>query len=95
MPDTFLDVERIIAALAARVADLVIERLTEASTQTSPAVELKDEPQMAALLGISQPTLQRRRAAGDVPFVRLGRRVLYRPADVLASLCQSEKGGAA
>ena len=83
-----------LAGLVDRIADAVTERLAERLPAPRPVDELVDEPVMAERLGVSQPTLQRLRTAGGVPCVRLGRRVLYRPADVIAALSQQQKGGA-
>jgi len=84
MTNTSLD--QLLAGLVDRIADAVAARLAEQSAQTQSTDEVVDEPAMAERLGVSQPTLQRLRAAGDVPHVRLGRRVKYRPSDVLAAL---------
>ena len=76
-----------------RVADAVALRL-EAKTET-PAErdELHDEPMMAKIAKVSAQSLQRRRMAGEIPFVKCGRRILYRPTDVIAALTSKENGG--
>lgn len=44
---------------------------------------LLDRPEAAAYTGLSVPTLDRRRAAGQPPrFVKLGDRVKYKAADL-------------
>ncbi len=90
------DVDALLAALVDQVAEAVAERLKQRESQ--PADDgLRDEPSMAKWLDVSQPTLQRMRSAGEVPFVRLGRRVAYHPPTVLAALStkgQRKKGGA-
>lgn len=83
MTDT---IASLIDALAERIADAVAARLADQQQRTTLADELVDEPAMSELLGVSQQTLQRLRAAGDVPCVRLGRRVLYQPDVVLDAL---------
>lgn len=86
------DLETVVARFADQIAAAVAERIVAAAEKT-PARELLDEPAMAERLGISQPTLRRQRAAGNVPFVRLGRRVLYSPSAVDAALNNGVRGG--
>ena len=44
---------------------------------------LLNQEDVSDMLGISQRTLERMRVTGDGPkFAKLGRRVLYRPADI-------------
>lgn len=92
-------VDDLLGVLIARLADAVADRIAERQPPTQQASVpdgLLDEPAMAERLHISQQSLQRRRKAGIVPHVLCGRRVLYRPDDVIAALkAQSEKGGAA
>ena len=83
--------DEFIADLVDQIAEAVAGRISCEPTQ-EPTGELVDEPTMAKRLGISQPTLQRQRAAGKVPFVRLGRRVLYSPAAVEAALNSDVRG---
>lgn len=83
--------DEFIADLVDQIAEAVAGRISADSTQ-EPTGELVDEPTMAKRLGISQPTLQRQRTAGKVPFVRLGRRILYAPSKVTAAL-NGELGG--
>ncbi|MBI1312458.1 hypothetical protein GC176_14295 [bacterium] len=91
MRDTSLDL--LLSELVDQVADAVAQRLDRRETQPQDD-GLKDEPTMAQWLDVSQPTLQRMRSAGEVPFIRLGRRVAYHPPTVLAALSQkNEKGG--
>ena len=92
MCSTSLDV--LLSELIERVADAVAERLSHRETKTTQDGGLKDEPEMAEFLGLSQPTLQRKRSAGDVPFIQIGRRIAYHPPSVLAALSrQNEEGG--
>lgn len=88
--ETFLDV------LVTRIADAVADRLTPRVQPSGTSVPdgLLDEPTMAERIHVSQQSLQRRRKAGIVPFVSCGRRVLYRPEDVIAALKSQETGGA-
>lgn len=46
----------------------------------------------AAALGVSQRTLYNLTRAGKLPAVRIGRRVLYRPADVEAYIASQLDG---
>lgn len=74
-----------IDALAERVAEKVARELRK-----SPS--LVDRVELARQLGVSVPTIERASAKGEIPFVRLGRRVLYDPAAVIRA--RMEKGGA-
>lgn len=89
--------DAVLSNVIQRIAEAVADRLAEIQRSTQqPSVPdgLVDEPEMAKRLNISQQSLQRRRKAGVVPHVPCGRRVLYRPDDVIAALkSQSEKGG--
>jgi excisionase family DNA binding protein len=88
--------DSLLSELVNRVADAVAERLSCQETKTTQDDGLKDEPWMAHYLDVSQPTLQRMRSAGEVPFIRLGRRVAYHPPTVLAALSrksQNKEGG--
>ena len=91
-------VDGLLDVLIERLANAVADRLAERqrpNPQASAPDGLLDEPAMAERLQVSQQTLQRNRKAGIVPAVKCGRRVLYRPDDVIAALkSQSEKGGA-
>lgn len=86
-----LDIEQLVSDLANQVADQVIDRL-ESQKDSS---RFEDEPQdghaTAQWLKVDVQTLERLRKAGKVPFARVGRRVLYRPADVLAALSSSNE----
>ncbi|MDA0284774.1 MAG: helix-turn-helix domain-containing protein [Planctomycetota bacterium] len=93
MPDTSINLDQLLNQLASQIADSVVVKLRWAMPEAEQARDLEDEPTMAEQLGVSQQTLQRRRTAGEVPFVRLGRRVLYRPADVFAALSEKQNGG--
>lgn len=67
-----------IAALADAVAEQVVDKLTSRP-------RLVDRYELAKLLSVSVPTIERLSAAGDIPLVRMGRRVLYDPAAVIAA----------
>lgn len=90
MTDTSLDV--LLNELVDRVADAVAGRLNQQDSQPQDD-GLVDEPRMAKWLDVSQPTLQRLRASGDVPFIQLGRRIAYHPPTVLAALSGKSKEG--
>jgi len=83
------------------IFDRLIEQLAEevaAKIGTRQVIdtdrnELVDETAMAKLAKVSPQTLQRRRKANEIPFVRCGRRVLYRPDDVIATLASQKNGG--
>lgn len=93
MPDTSRDLEHLLSGLINRFADAVASRLAQQMPQTAPTDDLVDEPTMAKRLNISQPTLQRMRASGEVPYVQMGRRIAYRPEQVLAALTQRQTQG--
>ena len=93
MTDSSRQTDGFMAQLVELIAEAVAEKLGQHFSKPEVGDELLDEPTMAEQLGVSQQTLQRRRAAGEVPFVRLGRRVLYRPADVFAALSEKQDGG--
>jgi len=81
-----------VASLVDDIANRVAERLSDIVVDSGRPDELLDEPAMAALLGVSQQTLERSRKAGKVPCVRLGRRVLYRQPAVLEALSEPATG---
>jgi predicted DNA-binding transcriptional regulator AlpA len=65
------------------------------SNQSEPvtAVDLIDEPALAARLGVSRSTLQSWRYTGRGPrFIKLGRMIRYRHADVDAYLRANTRG---
>jgi hypothetical protein len=93
MHDTSLNLDLLFGQLANQIADRVVVKLRSTMADAEPTRELEDEPTTAGQLGVSQQTLQRHRKAGKVPFVRLGRRVLYSPADVFAALSKTQNGG--
>lgn len=73
---------------ASLVADRVAERL-------AGVPRLVDRVRLAELLGVSVPTIERLTSAGELPIVRMGRRVLYDPAAVIeARTPKAKKGGA-
>lgn len=75
--------------------NLTIVRSPEAEP-TSRTSDLIDEPTLAARLGVSRSTLQSWRYAGRGPrFIKLGRMVRYRKADVDAYLYANTRGTAA
>jgi excisionase family DNA binding protein len=65
------------------------------STETAPA-ELIDESTLASRLGVSRSTLQSWRYSGRGPrFIKLGRMIRYRTADVDAYLQANTRGNVA
>lgn len=85
--------DQLLAGLVDRIADAVTERLAHRIQPSELDDELLDEPTMADRLKVSQQTLQRLRTSGAVPYIKLGRRVSYRPAAVIAALTEQQKGG--
>lgn len=63
------------------------------TTQLTLAGSLIDEPTLASRLGVSRSTLQSWRYTGRGPrFIKLGRMVRYRTADVDAYLLANTRG---
>lgn len=76
------------------LADRIAERLAERMGRNDGA-RLVDRVALAERLGVSVPTIERRQAAGELPCIRVGRRVLYDPAVVIAALSSGDKKGGA
>lgn len=71
---------------------LAIVAAAEPAGQAVPA-ELMDEPTLASRLGVSRSTLQSWRYTGRGPqFIKLGRMIRYRTADVDAYLRANTRG---
>ncbi len=71
---------------------LAIVVAAEPARETVPS-ELIDEPTLASRLGVSRSTLQSRRYTGRGPrFIKLGRMVRYRNADIDAYLSANTRG---
>lgn len=94
LTDARLLLDALLADVTDRIVDSVAARLAEVVKNSRPVDELQDEPTMAKLLGVSSQTLKRRRKKGEVPYVRLGRRVLYNPAAVFDAVSKNSNGGA-
>lgn len=85
--------ENIARDTARETAKATIE---EFQIQKETRKNLVDTKQAAAHLGISIPTLIRRRDAGEVPAYRLGGRILYDLDEIdsaLVSTCRDKKKG--
>lgn len=93
MRDPSQDIGPLLDGLINRIAEAVAARLAEQMPQAAPTDDPVDEPTMSQRLNVSQPTLQRMRSAGEVPFVQMGRRIAYRPEQVLAALTRNQKQG--
>lgn len=77
------DLER----LAGQVAEAVADRLARRPL-------LVDRVELAPMIGLSVPTIERRTRTGEIPCVRSGRRVLYDPRAVVDAMATKTKGGA-
>lgn len=75
-------------AFAEKVAERVADKL-------SSRPELVDRGELARLLGLSVPTIERLTAKGAIPCVRFGRRVLYDVVSVIEARSKDAKGGEA
>lgn len=76
------DLER----LADRLADAVADRLARRPL-------LVDRVELARMLGLSVPSIERRTRDGSIPSIKSGRRVLYDPPAVVAAMASNAKGG--
>jgi predicted DNA-binding transcriptional regulator AlpA len=75
------------------IPKLTLVRLPEAELTTNNTSDLIDEPALAFRLGVSRSTLQSWRYSGRGPrFIKLGRMVRYRNADVDAYLSANTRG---
>ena len=64
-----------------------IDRLAESIAQRlASRPRLVDRVEIAQMLGLSVPTIERYTRSGTLPCVRVGRRVLYAPESVIESL---------
>ena len=90
--------DRLLNEVVDRVAEAVAQRLLDRIPAWQPefaqTVGLIDEPTMAGMANVSPQSLARRRKSGDIPYVQFGRRVLYRPAEVIAAMAGNYEGGA-
>jgi predicted DNA-binding transcriptional regulator AlpA len=69
-----------------------LSNLTLVSASTA-GLDLIDEPALAARLGVSRSTLQSWRYGGRGPrFIKLGRMIRYRTADIDAYLRANTRG---
>lgn len=75
------------------ISSEVMSRL-EPALAKSAAPMLVDGDEMARLASVSRPTIDRLRAADEIPSIPAGRRRLYDPAAVIAALCAQEKRAA-
>jgi len=72
---------------------MIVTAPSTGSDQVSTSVDLIDEPALATRLGVSRSTLQSWRYAGRGPrFIKLGRMIRYRNADVDAYLRANTRG---
>ena len=81
------------------IGEAVRLALAEALPQqqtTAPEVEEKliNEHELREMLGLSHPTIIKLRKQGLLPYLRLGKRIMYSPADVRAAMeRQAFRGG--
>ena len=86
-------IEDIARQVAEETARATVEQI---QTQQNKRKNLVDGKQAAAHLGISVPTLIRRRNSGEIPGYRLGHRVMYDLREIEESLQSTrriKKGG--
>lgn len=83
-----VDLDELIAAICGSLITALQPLLSESSEP-----RLINGDRMADLLGVSRPTVDRMRAAGEIPSIMIGSRRLYQPEAVIAALAAaSEKG---
>ncbi len=70
--------------LAERIADRVAEQIANQLAHPLPAPELLSAEQAGAVLGISKTKVQRLIVSGELPAVRIDRRVLIRRSELNA-----------
>lgn len=56
------------------------------STLPEPEEKLINEHELRAMLGLSHPTIIRLRKQGLLPYLRLGKRIMYSPSDVRTAM---------
>lgn len=69
-----------------RLAELIAEKL---DARMSGRPRLVDGLEMAEMAGVSLASIERAKAAGRIPYVKLGVRIKYSPDAVLAALTQN------
>lgn len=74
---------REIESLADAIATIVVDRLANGA-------RLVGRTELAEILGVSVPTIDRHICENKVPTIRIGRRVLYDPARVIEALSDGE-----
>ena len=62
-------------------------------TESHRGQGLMDVPAVVAYTSLSESTIRKRTAAGTIPVVRIGRRTLYRKAEIDAWI-ETERAGA-
>ena len=82
------DKARLFDSLVEAAADLTLQKLAPVLRRTADAEmeRLLDVKEAADLLGIAPGTLLHRAQKGEIPRVKNGARVLFRPADLRASV---------
>lgn len=61
---------------------------------TEPEEKLINEHELRKMLGLSHPTILRLRKQGLLPYLRLGKRIMYSPTEVLLAMQrQAFRGG--
>jgi hypothetical protein len=69
----------------------------DATTQENSSVNragfISEQELLSTILPVSRRTLFTLRENGELPFVRLGRKILYHPPAVLEALLRKQTGG--
>lgn len=81
-------------ALVESIAAAVLDRLRPVLSESHLPMQV-DGDEMARLAGVSRTTIDRAVRDNVIPSVMIGRRRLFRPAEVIAAfaLSTNEKGG--
>ncbi|GAA4463501.1 hypothetical protein GCM10023156_48700 [Novipirellula rosea] len=84
-----VDLDELISAICGSLIEALQPLLSESSEP-----RLVNGDRMSDLLGVSRPTLDRARAAGEIPSITIGSRRLYQPDAVIAALAAAHEKGA-
>jgi predicted DNA-binding transcriptional regulator AlpA len=95
--------QNIIVTTSDELRGLIGEAIRSALAETIPQQQttlpeseekLLNEHELRGMLGLSHPTIIRLRKQGLLPYLRLGKRIMYSPTDVRAAMeKQAFRGG--
>ena len=80
----------LISITVEELKDIIKECLSEILEnnlqKTEPTEELLSRKEVASLLEISLPTLHQKQKSGQIPYYRIGTRILFKKSEVLKAL---------